>query len=403
MKLHTGSLYWPTTLKQFPSYPKLEEPAECDVLVIGGGMSGAIMAYRLSEYNVNTILVEQNTVASGSSSANTGLLQYANDKMLHSFTKKLGEETAVQFYKRCLKAIDDLEVTVRRLEYKCDFTRRKSLFYASSRSDVKKLRKEFETLRKHHFPVSLLEPHEIRSIFPFEKDLAILSDLDAEVNPFKLTTALVRQAHKNGVQVYENTEVLGHDFSGTQGGNHTFRTPKGVIEAKHVIYCTGYATAEFATIKKAVLNRTYAIVTHPVKDLSAWHDRALIWETKQPYLYMRTTPDNRIIAGGLDEPVSEPAEEPGVLREKGDELLELVRWHFPHISNLAIAHEWSAAFGESKDGLPFIGKHPKHKNVYFLLGYGGNGTVYSALGADIIKDLILYGFSHDSPYVELGR
>ncbi|TMW71473.1 NAD(P)/FAD-dependent oxidoreductase [Alteribacter natronophilus] len=403
MELHSGSLYWPTTLKQYPEYPKLDQPAECDVLIIGGGEAGAQMAHRLSLYNIDTILVEKNTVAGGSSSANTGLLQFANDKMLTSFAKKLGEDKAVKFYKRCLKAIDDLEVYTRNLEFSSDFIRRKSLFYASSRSDVKKLLKEYEMLRKHRFPVSLLQPHEISTFFPFEKDLAILSDLDAEINPFKLVVALIREAHKNGVRVYENTEVLGHEFAKDSGGTHTFRTPKGTIEAKHVIYCTGYATAEFANIKKAVNNRSYAIVTQPVKDLSSWHERVLIWETKQPYLYMRTTPDNRIVAGGLDEQIKDPTDDPGVLREKGDELLRLVREHFPVIPDLAIAHEWSATFGESRDGLPFMGNHPKHENVFFLLGYGGNGSVYCTIGADIIKDLILYGYSPDSALTALDR
>ncbi|MBM7097889.1 FAD-dependent oxidoreductase [Bacillus sp. H-16] len=399
MTLHTGSLYWPTTHKHTAVYPKLTGDAECDVLIIGGGEAGALMAYTLSEHRVSTILVEKNTIAGGSASANTGLIQFSNDKMLTDLAKKIGEKAAVQFYKRCLKATDDLEVITKRLTYKSDYKRRKSLFYASSKGDEKKLRKEYDMLKKHGFPVSLLEPHEIRSLFPFEKEIAIISDLDAELNPYKLAVSLVQEASRNGVQVYENTEVLGHDFS---DGGGRFRTTKGTIRAKKVVYATGYETAEFTTIKKAVLNRSYAITTHPVKDLNMWYDRALIWETARPYLYMRTTPDNRIIAGGLDVSASEPESDPDKVKGKGWELLSLVQEHFP-IRDLAVAHEWSATFGEAKDGLPFIGRHPKHENVYFLLGYGGNGTVYCTIGAEIIKDLILYGYSHDAPLVALDR
>ncbi|WP_026690278.1 NAD(P)/FAD-dependent oxidoreductase [Alteribacter aurantiacus] len=399
MTLHTGNLFWPTTVQHKPEYPKLSGDVECDVLIIGGGESGSLMAYTLSEHRVSTILVDKATIGSGSSSANTGLLQFSNDKMLTDFSKRIGEKAAVQFYKRCLKSVDDLEVITKRLEYKTDFIRRKSLFYASDKGDAKKLRKEFDLLKKHGFPVNLLEAHEIGSLFPFEKDLAILTDLDAEVNPLKLAVSLVREAHKNGVQVFENTEVLGHEFS---DGGGLFRTPKGTIRAKKVIYSTGYETAQFASIKKAALNRSYAIVTHPVKDMSFWYEKAMIWETARPYLYMRTTPDNRIIAGGLDDNHTEPESDPDRLKGKGWELLSIIQEHFP-LRDLQVAHQWSATFGESKDGLPFIGRHPKYDHVYFLLGFGGNGTVYCTLGAEVIKDLILYGYSHDAPLLALDR
>jgi glycine/D-amino acid oxidase-like deaminating enzyme len=63
----------------------------------------------------------------------------------------------------------------------------------------------------------------------------------------------------------------------------------------------------------------------------------------------------------------------------------------------------TAVFGESVDNLPFIGKHPTKDRIYYLLGYGGNGTVYSMLGSVILKDLILGRSNKDAEIVKLDR
>lgn len=71
--------------------------------------------------------------------------------------------------------------------------------------------------------------------------------------------------------------------------------------------------------------------------------------------------------------------------------------------NITIAYVWGAVFGESIDNLPFIGRHPAHNRLYYLLGYGGNGTVYSMLGSYIIRDLILKRPNSNKDIVKLDR
>ena len=50
---------------------------------------------------------------------------------------------------------------------------------------------------------------------------------------------------------------------------------------------------------------------------------------------------------------------------------------------------WAGTFGETKDGLAYIGAHPRLPHAYFALGYGGNGITYSLIAAEIIRDDIL--------------
>src|SRR6185369_11439811 len=55
-----------------------------------------------------------------------------------------------------------------------------------------------------------------------------------------------------------------------------------------------------------------------------------------------------------------------------------------------ITQRWSSQYYESKDGLPYIGKLPGHReNILVATGFGGNGMVYSQVAARIIANIIL--------------
>ncbi|WP_404405923.1 NAD(P)/FAD-dependent oxidoreductase [Jeotgalibacillus malaysiensis] len=399
-ELHNGHLYWPETAERDVSFPALTEEQHVDVLIVGGGMAGALCAEELSHTQLKVAVVDRGSVAEGSSSANTGLLQYSNDKMLHEFIEEIGEEKAVTFYKMCLDAVEELQKVAGTLPGKVDFIRRPSLYYASDESDIEKLKKEYEALTEHGFEVEYFEPDKIEELYGFRKPAALMTHGDAEVNPFRLIRSLFESAQTRGVQIYEHTPL---EKLQTEEGKHILQTAGGKITADRVIYCTGYAAKSFADRFGGELNRTYAIATNPVEDLESWIYRALIWETKRPYFYMRTTEEGRVIAGGLDEDKIDADVSDEKLMDRGERLINRVKEHFPEL-DIKAEYVWSAAFGESEDGLPFIGKDPKHEGIYYCLGFGGNGTVYSKLGAKLLREMLFEEHNPDeAAIVDPGR
>lgn len=399
-ELHNGKLYWPETAERDVSFPALKEEHHIDVLIVGGGMAGALCAEELSHTQLKVAVVDKGGVGEGSSSANTGLLQYSNDKMLHEFIDEIGEERAVTFYKMCLNAVEELQKVAGTLPGKVDFIRRPSLYYASDESDIEKLKKEYKALTDHGFEVEYFEADKIEELYGFRKPAALMTHGDAEVNPFRLIRSLFESAQTRGVQIYEHTLL---ENLQTVDGKHVLEIADGKIIADRVIYCTGYEAKSLADRFGGELNRTYAITTNPVEDLESWIYRALIWETKRPYFYMRTTEDGRVIAGGLDEDKMDADVSDEKLQDRGERLINRVKEHFPEL-DIKAEYLWSAAFGESEDGLPFIGKDPKKEGVYYCLGFGGNGTVYSKLGAKLLREM-LFG-EHDpdeAAIVDPGR
>lgn len=384
-QLNVGSLLWSETSPSTPQYPALEEDLTCDCLVIGGGMGGALLSYMLSLQKVSTVLIDKTKIASGSTSANTGLLQYTNDKSLTSCIQTFGIDAGVQFYKLCDEAMKKLHDIQDDLIMETQFIPRNSLYFASTEHDVSLIKEEYDQLIKYGFDVDYWNKEKISSTLPFSKAAGLYTHGDAEVNPFQLCHSLVATAANNGVRVYEDSEVIRYEYKQDGVVCHT-RNQR--IFAKRVVFALGYETQAMKSDRNAILTTSYAIATNTVKDLSSWYERCLIWETARPYLYMRTTSDDRIVIGGLDEHLIPPEDREVRLIQKGRTLLKEVEAYFPEIGPLQIDYSWASVFGSTHDGLPMIGPHPQYPHCYFLEGYGGNGTVYSMIAADIIADVI---------------
>ncbi|WP_096156489.1 NAD(P)/FAD-dependent oxidoreductase [Bacillus sp. FJAT-45066] len=400
MKLHNGQLYWPETYTNITQYPELEGNISCDVLIVGGGMAGALCAHVLSkETDLDVVLMDRRHPGSGSTSANTGLLQFSSDKMLHELIEEKGTQDAVYFYQLCQQAMKDLSKIASGLSEDAEFRPKESLYYASSSGDVPKLVREYDALKKHDFPVEFLQASDISSRFPFSKPAALVTSGDADVNPYKFVQILLKDAASAGVRIYAHTPLI-HKTKTVHG--FTCESEKGTIEARYIIFATGYENDFLAHQLGADLNRSYAMVTEPLPSLKTWYKEWMIWETRRPYLYMRTTKDGRIMAGGLDEDKAEAPLNEGIIEERGERILHKIKEHFPELSP-KLSHAWCATFGESHDGFPYIGEHPNRLGEYYCLGFGGNGTVYSMLGATIIKDLITKDFHPAARLFSIAR
>jgi glycine/D-amino acid oxidase-like deaminating enzyme len=308
--------------------------------------------------------------------------------MLAELADLIGEQSAVTFYQACREAVNQLAGLAGQLPGDDVFVRRSSLYLASSEQELPKLRREYEMLLKHGFDVEWWTPHDIQTHFPFSKPGAIVTRRDAEMNPYRFVTALAEDGVKAGLELYEHTDIVLHN---TDDSKHRLITSDGgSLTAAHVIFAVGYEPEELrCQFIKPNLNRSFVIVTGPqTASFDTWHERMMIWETARPYLYMRTTADNRVIFGGLDEEPSQPLEGTIARNKRNEKLHARLQQMFPTMT-APIEYEWSATFGESRDGLPFIGRDPLRRNVYYCLGYGGNGMVYSVLARQLLYDLIL--------------
>ena len=367
------------------SYPKLERDIKTDVLVLGGGISGALAAHYLIQEGIDCTLIDARTIGLGSTCASTSLLQYEIDTPLHQLMEMVGVKNAVRSYKLGTSAIRKLAALAAKTGMR-DFEIKKSLYYAAFKKDVPFLKKEFETRKKYGFEVKWLEEEQLFRQFGFSSHGGILSGVAATTDAYLLTHRLLQYNINKGLKVYDRTRVVSIKHSRR---NVQLKTQeKFTITAKKLVYATGYEVVDFISKPIVKLTSTYAIASEASNSpLKLGKTDAVIWNTAKPYLYFRSTNDNRIIIGGRDEEFFSHFKRDKLIPEKTKQLQKDFKKIFPSIP-FKTEFSWAGIFGSTKDGLPYIGTYRKLPNSFFALGFGGNGITFSQVAGAIIASLI---------------
>jgi glycine/D-amino acid oxidase-like deaminating enzyme len=383
MDLKSGYPFWAVKNGLLYAFPRLERDASCDVAILGGGITGAIIARQLAEDGHSVMVIEQRDVAWGSSAASTALLQYEIDTDMVELAQRYGEADAALAYRACAEAIGLLRAWSAEVR-DAGFSTAQSLYYASSLFHVPRLQAEYALRRRHGFEVTLLSRGDMRERFGFAAPTAILSELAAQLDPYRFASRLLHQLNRRGVGVFDRTRAEGFEM---HGGKVHVRIAGGLtIKAGHLVIASGYAAQKFINQAVAKNRSSYAFVTDPVDRsvLGRW-SKLVAWESARPYLYCRTTSDGRLLVGGEDDSVDIPLKRDARVEGKAKKLLRRAAKILPD-ADLSPTFSWAGTFAETDDGLPFFGPHAQHgPRVLFAMAYGGNGITYSALGAGLIS------------------
>lgn len=386
MDLKSGYPFWSVKNGLMHAFPPLQHDLTCDVAIVGGGITAALIADELTQHGHEVAVIEQRDIGWGSSAASTALLQYEIDTHMVDLAKQYGEADAALAYTACANAVSmlgDLARDVRDV----GFSRTDSLYYASKRSHADDLREEFVLRKRHGLDVELLEADAVRERHGFDAPVAILSTQAAWIDPYRMAYRLFMRLQKRGAQVFDRTVV---DRIETSTRGVTLRTVEGhAVHARHVILAAGYATQKWLAKSVSENRSSYAFITDPIEEnVLGPLKRTMVWESARPYLYMRTTSDNRLLIGGEDDTIDIPAKRDARVGKKANILMKQVAKLFPHVP-LKPAFAWAGTFAETEDGLPYFGPHAQHgSRVHFAMAYGGNGITYSMLGAGLLCALI---------------
>jgi len=153
------------------------------------------------------------------------------------------------------------------------------------------------------------------------------------------------------------------------------------------VFATGYEVVKLVKTSGHKVISTWAMATKPQPE-RLWDSRCLIWEASDPYLYLRTTLDGRVVVGGEDESFSDEATRDALMPRKIATIRRKLHKLLPALDTQA-EFTWAGCFGESATGLPFIGAIPGAPRCYAILGYGGNGISFSMIAAQVIQRAIL--------------
>ncbi|HTU66683.1 MAG TPA: FAD-dependent oxidoreductase [Steroidobacteraceae bacterium] len=381
-----------------------------DIVIIGAGITGALVADSLVATGRRIVMLDSREPAQGSTSASTALLQYEIDEHLLDLAKKLGPERATLAYRAGVSCFATLEQRFPDLLAQSGYQRRPSLYLASEQKDVAVLRAECAARTGIGIHCEWLEGEDVVRRFGAHRPAAILSSPGAQIDPVRFTRGVLAGCERHGVEIRTREPVARIEEAGEK--LRVLLKSGGSLLAGDVIVCAGYESLQFLPDGVADLHNTFALVTEPLPPAENVASLPLIWESARPYLYLRGTPDGRLMVGGADVPLKNAAARdvllPRQIRRVAAGYQDLFQRELP-----PIAYAWAGSFAETRDGLPYIGAVPGlHPRLRFALCYGGNGISYAIQAGEILRAGVegrahalgeLYGFGRLGTDLATGR
>jgi len=377
----------------------LRRDLKTEILVIGAGISGTLAAEALSAAGHEVAIVDRRGPVMGSTPASTALVAYEIDTPLIELADRIGVDEAARAWQRSRLAVDALAARTRALGVDYDMKRRDSLYLAGDVLDAGGLAREASARRAAGLETLFLTRKALKERFGIRREAALLAYDDFAIDPRRLTAGHLNAAAKRGARIHAPVDVV--DVESSANGQIVATRDGPTIRCRLLVVATGYEFPKFVPLKGHKVISTYAIATGP-QPSRLWPEACLIWEASDPYLYMRTTDDGRVICGGEDEDIADERKRDALIPTKVAAIRRKLKRLFPAI-DADPAFAWAGAFGASDTGLPLIGEVPQRPGCFAVLGFGGNGITYSRIAADVITAAIdgkddpdagLYAFGH---------
>ena len=390
--LRSGRSLWADSAFLGVPVRPLKQAISVDVAIVGAGISGALMAHELSQDHEVAVL-DRRPPLTGSTVASTALLQWEIDLPLTALAKKIGDADACRAYLRSRRAVDDLGRIVADEQIRCGFQDRKALYLAGDAYGRRALEAEAEARAAIGLDSRFLTAAELDEQFGVERTGAILSGGSASADPAQLAAGLLRRAARQGARIYSPVKVM---QAASDPDGVTLLTDEGpAVRASAVVFCCGYERPEGVSAPDSDVISTWALASKPGAKLPAWLSETLVWEGADPYLYMRTSRDGRLIIGGEDEASATAHADPALMREKRDRILAKVKRLLPKVE-VEVDYVWAGAFGESATGLPHIAPVEGVDHAWAVMGFGGNGITYSVIASQVVAAALRGGKDPDA-------
>lgn len=384
LDLRTGRPVWLAYRAPVVPTTKLNRDISTEVLVVGMGISGALIAEALTARGHQVVCIDRRAPLVGSTSATTALVQYEIDQPLTKLSRSIGREKAEQAWRRSRLAIGNLKGRIEELGIACNLAERPSLYLAGNVLGAGDLREEADARSRAGLGAAYLTKSGLADRFGIEREGAILSHGNLTLDPRKLAAGMLLKAADRKARLYAPVEAV--DFNSARDGVSAATKAGQTINARHVVLATGYELTDIVPRDGHRVISTWAIATAPQKR-RLWPQASLLWEASDPYLYARATDDGRVICGGEDEDFTNEERRDALIAEKAARIAKKIGKLLPAVDPTP-AFAWTGSFGTTATGLPIIGPLPGKPRIHAVLGYGGNGITWSQLASEIVTGAI---------------
>jgi glycine/D-amino acid oxidase-like deaminating enzyme len=363
-------------------YPRLRGELTTDVVIIGGGLTGSATAYACAVGGLKPLVIEADRIGQGSSGRGAGLLLSEPGPSFRDVSAQHGLRNARRIFESWRRASLDAATLIRRLKIRCGLEACDHIAVAA-RDDAKGLRREFEARSAAGVDAQWVSSAVLRKRTALDASGAMRLGASFMLDPYRACLGLAVAAKSRGATFFERSRVT-RVRAGTK--QVEVAVEGGIVHARLVIVCTGTATAEFKPLRRHFKARhQYFVVTEPVpaairKQLAS--REVTISDTASPPHQVRWTRDDRLVVSGAAQDEMPARKREAVLVQRTGQLMYELLMMNPAISGLQPEYGWDSSYGETADGIMYIGAHrnyPRH-----LFGLGGDSLTGSFLAARVL-------------------
>ncbi len=355
--------YWNQTVQKEKENEELTGEHDADVVIIGGGITGALVSYKLKEKGIESVILEADKVGSGTTGGTTGKITAQHGLLYAKLITDLNKDRAKEYAASNTRALKQIKKIIDKEQIECDFTIADSYVY--SMRDVDELKEEAEAMKRLDLDASYVSKTEE---LPFSTLGAVRLKNQAHFHPLKFLYAIMEK-----LTVFENSRVV-------EVKDNTVYTNKGSVHFKSVVFACRYpiVNAPGYYFLRMSQQRSFLSALRGCDEI-----KGMYVDENDNGLTFRPCKD-ALLFGGFDvRSGKNPA---------GSRYLNLLSQARPFWPNLELIVKWSAQDCRSVDNVPYIGLYSETEdNWYVATGFNKWGMTSAMVAADILSSMIAEG------------
>lgn len=340
-------------------FPKLNESITCDILIVGGGLTGLSLAYYLKDENISTILIEQGKLASSTTRRSTAKLTYFQQDILSKIVKARNKSDAYLYYKAQKEAISRVTDIIKKEDISCHLEKSPSYLYVREEKNKKKLKNEIKLYKDFRANVEYCSNLPLKS----GEVMCAKAEDNYVFNPTEYAEGLIKAiSNSKNVSLYEKTRMI--ELDKKDGSYIVNLENKKQIFAKKIVFAGHYPPFVFPYLFPA----------------TNYLEKDFVCADKHEHMEFN--------AINLDKDLLS-------IRFYEDYIIKVVK--SAKLSNSSIdinpyekedyPYKWINYDIMTQDSLPIIGKIKN--NLYIATGYNTWGMTNSNFAGYLLKDILL--------------